>query len=145
MNNFWQKIKDFFRKIWNGLTVAGRIIAGLIILGLLALVVYAATDKNKDNDENKNPEVAQTFEPGSNGNNNGNVSGAVTNEPSRPNPTDSSAPTPAPAPAPTVERVAPPTGINPDAPIKYSNDKLRFAITLPAGSNVAETENEPKL
>ncbi len=136
MKNFWEKIKDFFSKIWNGLTIAGRIIAGLILIGLVGLTVYAASDKNKDENGN-NPEVAQVYEPSIGSplpadtvEKPGEVGGASTTEPS--------------VSQPEVERVAPSTGIDPNAPVKYSNTEFKFGAILPAGSMVEEEGSETK-
>ncbi len=143
MRNIWQKLNGFFRQIWNGLTLAGRVIVGIIIIGLAGLIVYAATNNtSNDNGDKKGPEVAQVYEPSigsplpADTNLNGAVSGASTTEPS--NTTNN-------APEDTItvtERVAPPTGVNPDAPIKYENLKLGFAAILPARSNVTEADSQ---
>lgn len=142
MENSENKIKNFFSRIWNGLTVAGRIIFGIIILGIIALGVYAATNKddNKNDSEANQPEVAQTFEPSigaplppdnSGGVSvNGQVGGATTTEPS----TSTN--------ATETAMTAPNTGIDPTKPIAYQNDSLKFAATLPAGSNVDESATE---
>ena len=141
MRNFWDKIKNFFRQAWNGLTTAGKVIAGLIIIGLVGLTVYAASEKqSNNNEENKdNPEVAQVYEPSigsplpADQARPGEVGGASTTEPAA-----------APAPTETPERVAPATGIDPNAPVKYRSEQLGFASTLPAGSTVQETDSQIK-
>lgn len=146
MKNFWDKIKTFFKRIWHGLTMAGRIIFGVIILGIIAVGVYAASDKkeNKNNDDNK-PEVAQTFEPsigsplpaytpGDQTKVTSQVGGASTTEPSDTEPSNSE--------TEKMAMVAPETGLNPTKPVPYENKSLNFAATLPAGSNIDEQNTE---
>jgi hypothetical protein len=139
MRNIWEKIKDFFITLWNGLTRVGRILLGLILAALVVLVVYAtSSDTSENKEENKTPEIAQVYEPsigtplppdvpaesGS-----GEVGGAATTEPSTPG---------------TTAFVAPDAGVDDDEPIKYDNSSLKFAAVLPAYSQVSEQSDGVK-
>ncbi len=143
MTTFWQKIKDFFKRIWHGLTVAGRIIVGVLLIALIAAASFLIT-KNSDNDdkdEADTPEVAQVYEPSIGSplpadtpgtrpeGTSGTVSGDVTTTPFTP---------PTPTVATDSAMTAPPTGIDPTAPIAYRHDALKFTTTLPAGASVDE-------
>ncbi len=136
MKNFWEKIKAFFSRIWQGLTVAGRIIFGLIIIGLIILAVYALSDtgKNDTSSDNKNePEIAQVYEPSigsplpadtpgeTSWENVGTVAGESTTVASTSEP-----------------KLAPNAGVDPKAPISYENTNLKFSATLPASTKVNE-------
>lgn len=140
MRNIWEKIKAFFVGVWEGLSVAGRILVGLILIGLVGLVVYAAYggNENKDQDKDKTPDVAQVYEPSIGtplpadnpdqpaSRPGGAVGGAATTEPSTPQQSGSG------------NFVAPPSGVDPNEPVKYQNNDLKFAATLPVGSDVKE-------
>jgi hypothetical protein len=146
MRNLWIKIKEFFSKIWNGLSRAGRIIVGIILLALIGTVVYVSVNKNDDNNKDKSPDVAQVYEPSigtplppDEPNTNGQVGGATTTQPS---PTPTPAPSTTPPATSTENRTAPHTGVDPKEPVQYSNDSLNFAATLPAGSNVKELPDQ---
>ncbi len=160
-------MKDFFSKIWHGLTITGRIIFGVIIIALIILGTYLVVKNNKDKKENEPaPEVAQSYEPqiGSplpadvNTNsstasvtsndttyskvvvdsaNSGDVKGVTTSSNSN---SESSAQSSASSNNQT-QKVAPTTGVNPNAPVVYSNDSLNFTALLPAGTQVSETND----
>lgn len=130
-------IKGFFA--WLGEKLAGAakfIVGGILLLALIITgVVLSQREDNNKEDTSGRPEIAQVFEPSigtplpadvnedvaeSEINNNrepGSVSGA------------------------TTTFVSPPTGIDPNKPIKYSNDELGFAMMLPARSTVQEKNN----
>ncbi len=139
-------MKNFFLRIWHGLTIAGRIIFGVLILAIVAGAIYLIVDKNDDkkSDDENQPEVAQTFEPSIGAplppDNpggvavSGQVGGASTTEPS-------TTPT-TPVETSKAPMTAPETGIDPSKPIPYTNNTLKFAATLPAGSNVKEEAAE---
>lgn len=135
MKNIWEKIKSFFSRIWNGLTRAGRIVLALIIVLLIGTVVYAATYKKEDKPEDNKEgdvEVAQVYEPSI----------------GTPLPPDVPVETPAAISPGTVAGItsdpsfmAPPTGIDDNEPIKYSNSSFKFGAILPPHSQVNEQEN----
>jgi uncharacterized protein YfiM (DUF2279 family) len=152
MRNLWQKIKSFFSRIWHGLTVAGRIIAGLIILGLVGLTVYAATNDTdkKDSEKSSEPEVAQVYEPSigsplppdNSGNDGASVTASVAGESTTVASNNESPMTTTKNVVTEDMKIAPPTGVDPNAPIKYQNDQYQFAAVLPAGSNVSEKNGQ---
>ena len=63
MQTFWQKIQEYFKKAWHGLTIAGRIIGGLILIGVIGFVIYAVAKDDNKHDDKGSPEVAQINEP----------------------------------------------------------------------------------
>lgn len=135
------KIRDFFSRVWHGLTVAGRIIIGVILIIIIVLIAFALSNNKDDNkgDEN-NPEVAQVYEPSI-----GSPLPADTNESVSQDTkvtatvagdsttTSSTEETPT-----TNWMVAPNAGVDPNEPIVYENNSLRFTATLPAGTKVDE-------
>ena len=135
-------MKNFFNRIWTGLTLAGRIILGLIIIAVAILIVYAATsgDEDESTEDKNRPEIAQVYEPSIGTplpadvpgltENSGNVSGAVTSEPSSSTSTDAAAPAP--------QFIAPAAGVNDSEPIRYESDSFKFVTVLPPYSNVVE-------
>ena len=135
MRNIWEKIKIFFIELWAGLSRVGRILVGLIIAAALVLIgflVFAQdTDDTQNEDSNRDPEIAQVFEPSIGTplppDNPGAVGGATTTESSDKAPENT-----------TTEFVAPPSGVDPNDPTKYSSTDLNFAATLPVGSQVKE-------
>ncbi len=145
-------MKDFIMRIWAKLTVAGRIILGIILLGLIILVVVlivnAKDDESKTSENSDSPEIAQVYEPSigsplpadvpaeTNWDNVGKVAGDSTTTPSTTN--DQAAPTTTPA----ESKVAPKTGIDPNSPIDFSSNALKFAAALPAGTNVYEQNDK---
>jgi hypothetical protein len=142
---YMEKIKLFFLSIWDGLTRAGRIILGLIVIAIIVLLaLLIGKNKDKDDDDKKGPEVAQVYEPSIGAplppdvkedgvNVSARVDGASTSEPSTPEP-----PKTEPAPNYEAPKVAPASGVDLSKPIAYQNSNLKFAATLPAGSNIDE-------
>ncbi len=140
-------MKNYIGDTWRSLSTAGRIILGIWILCLIALVVFLIVRNNNDEDsktseDNNTPEIAQVYEPSigsplppdvpaetnwDNADNAGNVAGTSTTTPSN---------------EPTTILVAPNAGVNPNEPIPYQNDVLKFAVTLPAGAKVSEEGNK---
>lgn len=150
-------------KVWKDLSLTGRIVIGVWILCIAALIVFFIVRNNKENKDEVNnntntPEVAQVYEPSigtplppdvqsvSNGSNvtaqvenQGEIAGATTSEPFV-----------VPAPTKTPEqiesemtgtnspKVAPNAGVDPNAPVPYKNDILKFSIIMPAGTQVLE-------
>lgn len=157
MKNLWQKLKEFALKIWHGLTVTGRVIAGAILVGLLILVAYTASKNEDKNNDNDGPEVAQVYEPSigsplppdvntESATNStkitAQVGGASTTEPSNNSAENKTAEEKMVSTNNTDFKVAPKTGINPNDPIQYQNDELRFAVALPAGTKVSEENGQ---
>lgn len=135
------KVKEFFSKLWHGLTVAGRIVIGVILIALIVLVAFALS-KNKDDkkDDKNSPEVAQVYEPSI-----GSPLPADTNESVSQDTKvtatvagDSTTTESTEQPTPVNMMVAPSTGVDPNEPIVYESNALRFSTTLPAGTNVIE-------
>ncbi len=140
-------MKNYIGDTWRSLSKAGRIILGIWILCLIALVVFLIIRNNNDEDsktseDNNTPEIAQVYEPSigsplppdvpaetnwDNADNAGNVAGASTTTPSNEGAT---------------MMIAPNAGVNPNEPIPYQNDVLKFAVTLPAGSEVSEEDGK---
>lgn len=134
------KIKDFFKS----LSRAGRIVLGIWLLCLIALIAFFVIRNNKDDDSDKDnsPEVAQIYEPSIGSPLPADTpGGAVTTEPS--NSADEKNGTVAgdSTTTPSTEMVAPATGIDPSKPVAYENSSLKFAATLPAGTQVEEQNN----
>lgn len=140
MKNFWEKIKTFFRRIWNGLTTAGRIILGLILVAAVILISFAfSKESDKTSEENSSPEIAQVYEPSigtplppdvNQEGVTGNVGGATTDEASTS--------------TPQTNFIAPAAGVDDSKPIKYESSALRFAAVLPAYSQVNEQSDGVK-
>ncbi len=142
MRNIWEKVKNFFRRIWDGLTVAGRII---ISLGILIIVILIAFAFAKDTDEEKhenNPQVVQVRKPSigeplaphtpgeeeSKNETDKDDSGSVAGESVYDKGIGASA----------LTFISPATGIDDDKPIQYNNETFKFAAVLPAYSKVNE-------
>lgn len=134
------KIKDFFKS----LSRAGRIVLGIWLLCLIALVAFFVVRNNKDDNSNTDdsPEVAQIYEPSIGSPLPADTpSGAVTTEPLNSGTENSGAVAGDSTTTPSTEMVAPPTGIDPSKPVAYENSSLKFAATLPAGTQVDEQNN----
>ncbi|GEM_PF-1442222 len=130
-------IKGFFA--WLGEKIAGAakfVIGGILLLALIITGVVLSQREDEDKEDTSGrPEIAQVFEPsigtplppdvnedateseGTNEREPGSVNGA------------------------TTTFISPPTGLDPNKPIKYSNDELGFAVILPARSTVQEKNN----
>ena len=133
MRTIWVKIKEFFGKIWRSLTTAGRMVIGL---GALIIIVMLAFAFAKDTDEARHdhsPEIAQVLQP----------SIGEPLEPDIPaqnngNPTDENSIYNRGVGPSALTFVAPASGINPDEPIRYHSDSLKFKVVLPPHAQVSE-------
>ncbi|MEZ4180604.1 MAG: hypothetical protein R3B41_03805 [Candidatus Doudnabacteria bacterium] len=154
MNDFLAKLAGFFRWLGQKLTQGGKwIVTGLILLAIIVTGVLLADSNSKDNNDKQDssPEVAQIFEPSissplpadgsANGSTDASTEQTDTNTSSNSQEAQDDSSDDSGQVAGATSYVAPATGKNEFAPVKYYNDQIGFNTTLPTGTQVKVGQN----
>ena len=144
--DIWSKIKAFFYRLGDGLgDAAPYLVTAVVVIAIISAGIFIVQERkqkiqlalnsqleselNPDIGEPLAPDVNPETKPDANPTESENVTGNTTTEP---------APE---IPAEEIIFEAPPTGLNPDAPIAYYNNELGFTITLPPKATIKEQGN----
>lgn len=137
----WLKIKNAFAWLSAKLGDAGQYLltAGVVILLLIASI-FVIQQWPGQNRPDSNPEVAQGPRPSIGEALNPDVNIEVVDNPDKDKTITQGEPKPeaGKVEGQQTEYVAPPTGLDPNKPVRYYNDELGFKTTLPPRSTITE-------
>lgn len=135
-SSIWERSKPYRRYLLSGVL--------LLVIALISWSIWGKKDDDKQPEQNQetallNPRIGEPLAPDVNPEG---LQGQAS-VPGVPGIAGDSTETPSEvASQPQGEAmVAPPTGIDDDGPVAYSNDQLKFAATLPPGTKVTETSD----